>query len=404
MPAQTNSYHNPKDKENQKNREYIDKAINTALKNKEITKEDEKLIKKFVVHATVNHAGDVGAYKITRYLLTWRKYLKPFRQNTIEDIELAAGKYKKNSGHADNYQRVAIYYLKRFYHYLVSEKQVELDTERLDKIKMPRANPTNLTREMLLTRDEIEQLIKACHNSMERAMISSLYYGAFRGIEIRTLTWKQVNMPPGKKCVVYNVRKKTGRQRQVPVVDALPYMAQWRQDYPGSAEGDNHVFIDKYKRPFNYNSFETRIKRIAARSGVKKNVRSHLPRHSRITELRVNGVSDGSIMQFGWGGETDMLQTYSHLTSTDVEKEILEMSGVEEKQEVENTKSRICPECGTVNGPSHECCCQCGHPLTEKAKRHAMDIGQLIREALANDKTIIVEALREDPELLKRLG
>jgi integrase/recombinase XerD len=62
-----------------------------------------------------------------------------------------------------------------------------------------------------------------------------IYEGGFRVGELCNLHWNQVKFNDWN--VVINVNDKTGKPRYVPLVMALSYLAQWRNDYPQTAMG-----------------------------------------------------------------------------------------------------------------------------------------------------------------------
>ena len=60
---------------------------------------------------------------------------------------------------------------------------------------------------------EVMQMLDACQNSRDRALISMLYEGAFRISELATLMWSQVKFD--EYGVVVNVDTKTEKARYI---------------------------------------------------------------------------------------------------------------------------------------------------------------------------------------------
>jgi DNA-directed RNA polymerase subunit RPC12/RpoP len=106
-----------------------------------------------------------------------------------------------------------------------------------------------------------------------------------------------------------------------------------------------------------------------------------------------------------WGNPaTRMLKTYSKQTDQQIDNKLLEHMGVKAALNTESVLRDIsCPNCGEPNRALADRCIRCGEALSEKAKKEANTIGQLIREALSKDPSILIDTLREEPDLLKKL-
>ena len=71
---------------------------------------------------------------------------------------------------------------------------------------------------------------------------------------------------------------------------------------------------------------------------MDKHLTLHLFRHSRITHLLQQGVSESVIKMMMWGTiETKMFRDYAHLNGDDTDREIFKLYGIEQvtTQEVE---------------------------------------------------------------------
>lgn len=65
----------------------------------------------------------------------------------------------------------------------------DLPRQKLEKIKPVRPNQVTKTADDLILRDEILKMINACKTSRDRAIIATLYEGAFRIDEVAAMTW-----------------------------------------------------------------------------------------------------------------------------------------------------------------------------------------------------------------------
>src|SRR5208283_3967557 len=169
-----------------------------------------------------------------------------------------------------------------------------------------------------------------------------------------------------------NTDGKTGKPRHIPLIMAKPYLAQWRADYPLTAEGNSYVFISEHeKKPLRYKALEKRLRILALRAGITKKVTPHVLRHTRITHLIKAGVREYSVREIGWGNQgTKMLQTYTHITNGDIDAELSRLYGIEPENSNDDHAMypRQCPRCAVTNAPTANYCASCGVPLIPDAK------------------------------------
>jgi integrase/recombinase XerD len=363
-------------------KEYTATIFGNALKSKSITKDDKQLINDFVVSLPKMSQG--RRFKYYHYLIIWREYVGPYRKNTVKDIQAGINAFYDSKRYEPSVQREAVYMFRRFYNWLTIEGISSVDMGKLkEKTKLPKVPRKKKPRDQMLTPDEIVAMLKACNNSMEKAFVATLFYGAFRLIEMGTLQWHQVRITD--KSVRIIVMEKTDRERDVPIIEAMASLSQWKADYPGDPSGDNYVFINRYHEPFRYMAMTWRLQAIAKRAGITKHVTGHLPRHSRITDLQVKKVSDAAIKTMAWGGESQMLAVYSHYESDDAERELREQQGLTQVVTKDDAPtSHICPKCGFICGPDYDYCPKDGTPLTTEAIKTKQDFDRMADDYILN--------------------
>jgi len=357
--------------------------LNDAVKAKRITVEDRAHITAFANEiVALNNVGKSRHFKIISILVNWRRYIGPYQTNTLDDLFLGITRLKSAEvwGHLlkKNTLRDYVMFLKRFYRWLAENQFTTVPVEKIAKIKAPTVDLMTKTAGDLLTEMEILQMLNACQNSRDRALISMLYEGAFRISELATLVWSQVKFD--EYGVVVNVNAKTEKARYIRLVSSVQCLAEWKKNFPYVPEGDNLVFISAKHLPLQYEAVNVQLKKIAKRAGIKKRVAPHLFRHSRITHLHRQGCSEAVIKMLAWGHQgTRMMQVYSHLIGADIDAEILRMNGI--KPPVTSEKSQMvaiqCNHCSTVNEPGARYCGKCGLPLSEKEKR---SMNQIVQE------------------------
>jgi len=229
----------------------------------------------------------------------------------------------------------------------------------------------------ILTPEEVAAMMKACTRSVERATIMMLYEGGFRIGELALMTWG--DLVADKYGYVVNVDFKTGKPRYIRLIMATEHISSWKNDYPFEPEGDHLVFINRWNKPLIHNTVEKQLQRIAKKAGVKKYITPHIFRHSRITHLIKDGVSESVIKLMMWGTiNTSMFQTYAHLAGKDIDSEMLRSYGIATADEDKPTRlePRQCKNCHTINAPTSSYCSICGLSLTEDAAASMEDAKQ----------------------------
>jgi integrase/recombinase XerD len=220
---------------------YCDNSIATALTNGQLTADDTTLIRDFVIELKATTGISVGrGNKIAFTLVKWRQYIGPYRTLTLPEIYRAletirSTASRKGRPYKQNTQRDFIAFLKRFVLWLIGNNILEIDKEKVGKIRLPRWDLMTKTASQMLTEEEVSRMIQACMNSRDRALIAVLYEGGFRLRELGTLTWSQVKFDD--YGAVVNVNCKTEKPRFVRLVASVPYLASWRHDSSGGPNG-----------------------------------------------------------------------------------------------------------------------------------------------------------------------
>jgi site-specific recombinase XerD len=355
--------------------EYSTRSLEKALKKGQITEDDRTLIQNHIAWVEVTRNISPGRVnKLTYHLVKLRRFLGPYRTNTIDDIYAGISRLKsvRTKGHpyTANTLRDDIATLKKFYVWMIKKGFSPIPKDDIQEIKVPGGCTMTKTAAQMLTEEEIHRMIKACTRSIDRCYIAVLYEAALRIKELGTLTWDQVSF--GNNTVIINTDGKTGKPRHIPVIMAKPYLAQWRSDYPLVPEGTAHVFISEHeKKPLRYKALEKRLRVIATRAGITKKVTPHLLRHTRISHLVGQGVREYSAREIGWGNQsTKMLATYAHIANVEIDAELSQLYGIEPEDShgKHALYPRQCPHCAAINSPTSNYCASCGVPLTPEAK------------------------------------
>ncbi len=383
-------------KSDEEHRRYLDNSLKNHLESGRLVQDDVNLIREFLEEArATNQITLVRVRKLNAHLISWRQFIKPFRENTASDLYAGLDRLKSHiredgKPYAQNTQRDFVLFLKRFYLWMIDNGYSSIPEKKIKAIKPPATNTMTKTAEGLLSEEDIRAMIEACFSSRDRALIACLYEGGFRIGELGNLRWQQVKFTDWN--VTVNVNDKTNKPRFVPLVFSRAYLAQWKTDYPGKPESDGYVFLTQNGQPLTYAGVAKQIRDIARRAGIEKHITPHLFRHSRITEMIRGDYNESVIKKVCWGNiNTPMFSTYAHLTDSDIEREIAQKAGIERKnikKRSDALEPRQCPKCYTINAPTHNFCSTCGFSFEDGL----------------SEEDIIRNLLKDNPELLIELG
>lgn len=227
----------------------------------------------------------------------------------------------------------------------------------------------------ILTEEEIQRLINYAATLRDKALISVLYdsgarIGSVLGLRRMDIQFDQYG------AVIHLRSDKTGRRR-IRVVNAVPILRDHLNGLPDKRQDAGIWFTHDWK-PLGYQGAMLAIKTAGRRSGLTKSVRPHMLRHARATEFARKNVSEAAAKaQFGWAPNSSMWMRYTHLNATDVDREVLRVSGIKMDDGIKNEsplRPIKCPACERENDSSYTYCSECaasllpGAPLTAKPK------------------------------------
>jgi len=384
-----------------------------------LTSDDVDLLREWLDEVTAqNDLSIPRVNKLAFHLIAWRRFIGPFRTNTISDLNMgirtlktAPGGRRLFSGEMPDrsrnegglatattcgktYKKNTIHdfvgMLKRFYLWMIDNEYSEIDPKRIRAIKVPQKDRMTRTVETIPTADEVEAIIRACQSPRDRALFGMLWDGGFRIVELGTLTWGQVKFDEFG-CAV-NVNAKTEFARYVRLLASSAYLAQWRDCYPCRITNDALVFLTHQHRPLTYDAVAVQLRKLTRRAGISKPLTLHAFRHGRATDLIRRGVHETVVKKFLWGNPaTRMIGTYSHLSDADIDDAMLASAGLRPRDRVPSTamEARECRRCLSVNPPTADLCWRCGSPL---AAEFGLTLAELRHEL---EKTVEYRATLE---------
>ena len=392
-------------------RPYIERSLTQALHQDRITSQDAQLIRSYTLEMqSARNISESRVLKLTSTLVTWRRFIGPFTQNSLPDlyVGIAALKDAKNARDvpfAQNTRRDFLTILKAFYTWMVENEFSSVNLLKLNKIRAPSHDRMTKTAADLITPEDLQMMLAACDRSIDRALLMTIYEGGFRIGEIAGMRWGDLKFED--EGVIVNVNFKTGITRYVRLVMALEYLIKWKSDYPFEPEGEALVFINAHRNGYSYGMLVKKIQTIAGRAGLKRRISPHLFRHSRITHMIQEGYPESVIKLMMWGNlQTTEFATYLHLSGKDIDDAIFRKQGIKTKKVQSDTPSlvpRQCPECQTVNSPITRYCSKCGRGLVTPPVALESDYTQILSSV---PKEVIIQhfvTLLQQPVLYSQM-
>jgi integrase/recombinase XerD len=263
------------------------------------------------------------------------------------------------------------------------------------KVHVPAKDKRRLERNELLTPEDIQRLLDVCHNTRDKALIAVLWETGCRIAELGNLQLEHVTKTDhGYLLDLYG---KTGH-RTVLIISSAPYLTQWINNHPFKNRPDSplwaHYQFATTPRQLQYDSIRYLLCRYFVRASIRKPFHPHIFRHSRATYVLANGIMNEPQAKtyFGWTPNSDMLATYSHLTSGDANAAVLRENNLAVKEETtDELRPTSCEICNEINQPGNDYCNKCGAVLNLKKAYEHQTAHRLREDVLLHLFKVLVE-------------
>ena len=203
--------------------------------------------------------------------------------------------------------------IKAFYRFLVRERILKADpTSLMEAPKLWKKIPE------VLSVDEVERLIAAPDISRkqgirDRAILEVMYATGMRASEVVDLKLNNINLEIGfARCI-----GKGDKERIIPLgkkaksaIEA--YLQKCRPSLAKKKEADV-LFLSRLGRRISRQSLWKLIKKYARISGIKKEIRPHILRHSFATHLLEHGADLRSVQEMLGHSDISTTQIYTHV-------------------------------------------------------------------------------------------
>lgn len=284
--------------------------------------------------------------------------------------------------------------------------------EKIRNIRVKKSKNGRVKREDLLTPSEIKKLLLACINKRDKLFISLLYECNARRGEVMGLKIKDVTFDEYGAVLKIRKGKTESSERNVPVIDSAPLLKDYLEtEHPAKGEDEAYLFLTavdqgyrglkKPKRLEVSNALRI-VRDTAKRAGFKKRVYPHLLRHSRTTNLLIDGVPAPIVQKLGgWADIQQISLRYGHVCSEDARTFFLRERGLlNDKEERDNSLDvKKCPRCLENNASTTNYCSKCWLPLDTKTafkEREAeKEIKKVFSYAVKNPKMSFLEIMEK---------
>lgn len=226
--------------------------------------------------------------------------------------------------------------LKRFLKWKYDDWNIRF--KELEDIKQKR-KPTSekLSKEELLTPEEIEELIRSADTLRYKAMIILFFETAGRPEEIYKLRWKDINFE--NKELKLNSGK-TGDSRLVVIDQSINRLKLYKQEYPYSNVSQNDfVFPSPRDRTKHITSqtVHSYMRRLGKK--IQKHLYPYIFRHTRLNSIR-KSLSPDVYQKFAGHSMEVALEHYSHIDNDDVREEMYKLYDIKELEATEREEFR----------------------------------------------------------------
>ena len=377
----------------------LSKKLELQVAEGNITQAESDLISAFVFEIQAQRGtSDSGmltrAWSLVRVAVALHKSNSSLDTATTEDA-LKIISNLRSENYSKNYLNDLIKAFKRFLLWRIENGNLNLIEKKIRSIKSLGMDWSAKKQSDMLTKEEVLKIIDACTNSRDRAIISMLYDGSLRPVDLRQLTWEDIIFD--EYGALIRTSAKTGKERAIRLTFSTPYFAQWRTDYPGDPAGSAPVFVTHrvYEAaggehgPLEMDAIVRLMRTLQKKTGIER-LSASIFRPSRITHDVTDGYDSSYLMLKNWGTlKTPMLQVYAKPGADYITKYALEKAGIKTSQKLRERETTLdpitCPSCETVNPPGQRFCGHCGHTLTEEAKVQLNTTSQKLQKIFATN-------------------
>lgn len=270
----------------------------------------EKAVEDFIGYLRVTDKSKqtiIGYEKELGYLNTFltSKYNCPIYMEDIilEDIE-AYLLYKKEKSLANSTRNRAMYIIRSFYKYCckkdISDKNL---ANMIEPVKVKEKERT------FITNEEFEELLGVIHQPVIRTIVQTMFYTGGRISEILNLKINDIDF---ENRIIHIIEGKGNQDRDIPIGNTLySILENYIQNIREVDIETDNFFANKTTGMVSGSYVNRCIQKATKELGWKKQISSHILRHSFSTNLLIKGASLVTIQKLL--GHTNLTVTSRYL-------------------------------------------------------------------------------------------
>jgi site-specific recombinase XerD len=385
----------------------LQKVLKEIRESKVLCDKDKKALLRYDMINT-NNMATIGTRRLyLRIVKRLGEHLdskgKAFATATSEDIDRYIQKFteKRNSkGKGLSVQTLNLYKIaiRQFYKIIFTDDdgRIPKAIRNIKTVKKP--DNDNITKEKLLTPEEVRGMVQAVDNPRDRALLSLMYHSAMRCDELVSIRLRGVEFREDE-VIVEPSRSKT-KIRKVHILEDVSLIREWVNYHPQNDDPDAPLFINKGGGEVSHKYVRLIMKNAAKKAGIRKRVWPHLARHSKLSFLAKNGLCPSQLSLIaGWVKTSNMHTIYVHYSDDEVADSLREIAGIKKKREEETRPVKNyeeCLSCGHKNPVGFTVCDKCNSPLNMKeVLRQKQDMDELLNKLKQAEP--IIRKLTEHP-------
>jgi len=387
---------------NQENR-YYEVSIKNILRNGKLSKGQKEVLQRYNKFKTNN---GMGLNSRTTYLTALKMFClvvnKEFAEITKKDIEDYLYSIKDLAEQTKTFKKAL---LKSFFQWFYECERGEYPEQvKWINIRSRRDKTMFKGKQDLLTSEEIEQLVNACNNLRDRAIMMIMLEWGLRVSSIKNLSIKDIKTD-GNGYLSLFVRGKGNVSGELTLFDSTPDLKAWLRVHKHKDNPDSPLFYALKNKDGDRlvgNSIHAMISRTGERAGITKKVFPHLLRHIALTR-KAKTYTDSELKVIALWKTSTMTKRYIHLDSEDIKRKEMERRGLLPITDSEDIKRKEMERRGLL-------------PITQKEGtlkklQTPLDMKSVMQKQqerevfLAKFKELLpyLEKLAENPEVLKML-